>query len=192
MDLKEDEDMQDAEGEASGIGSHEDEEDSEVEEEEEAGDPSDFIDVLDVLDGRGLPESEDEGAGSSQKAESSKEGHAVIRDLAESDEKEDEDDEDEAEAVSDDDEEFDAEDDVSQEESNHHVSASEEEDEAEDPDALASLQTFIAGLDAGQKRKAPEDETVVSQEEKKVKKRKFLKERTEAGAENEFAAHLGL
>lgn len=188
----EDEDMEDAQQDASESGD---------EEEEEEGDPSEFIDVLDILDGRGEPLSEDKGAEPEVDA-LKKMGE---KDLAESDEDdeveaEDEDEQNEEDvgadfhrAESDEEEEEDASEGSQEgEESDHDISASEGEDDAENPDALTNLQTFLTSLDAGQKRKVPEDETTAQQDEKKAKKRKFLKERTEAGAENEFAAHVGM
>lgn len=188
VDLNEDEDMEDAQQEASGS-------DEDEEEEEEEGDASDFIDILDVLDGRALPEDVDEVPKTdiSRRKEdiSVEEDEEEEEDVAEEEGLEDsedpEADPDEAES--------DAEvegSEAASEESDQAISASEDERETEGPDALANLHTFLSGLDpdAGQKRKASEDETT-TQDEKKVKKRKFLKERTEVGAENAFAAHVG-
>lgn len=68
------------------------------------------------------------------------------------------------------------------------ISASENEDEG-DVSALDHLERFVTNLDAGQKRKSPEPEAGV--EAPKAKKRRLLPEQTEAGEENEFAAHVG-
>lgn len=72
------------------------------------------------------------------------------------------------------------------------ISASEDEDEEESPH-IDSLQTFITSLDAGQKRKASDDEDESSRPsaETRPQKRRLLHEQTEAGIENEFAAHTG-
>jgi U3 small nucleolar RNA-associated protein 14 len=61
-------------------------------------------------------------------------------------------------------------------------------DDEADVDALHNLGQFISNLDSSTKRKAAEDEsTAVVEDKTPRKKRKLLKERNEAGAENEFA-----
>ena len=60
------------------------------------------------------------------------------------------------------------------------LSASDEEPSL---DALASLETFVSGLDTSHKRKAS-PETNVS--DTRARKRRMINERTESGVENEF------
>ncbi|KAI0673820.1 Utp14 protein-domain-containing protein [Trametes maxima] len=145
--------------------------------EEEEGDPSEFIDVLDVLDGRGEPESEDdkpevEGAGTSFiQAEniSGDEEDDTMGDEGEVSEDEENDD---------DDEEMD--------------STSEGAADEQDDSALQELESFVTGLDAGQKRKAPDEEDDKNGgNAQRARKRRLLPEFTEAGAENEFAVPSG-
>ena len=56
-------------------------------------------------------------------------------------------------------------------------------DEEASLDALASLETFVSGLDTSHKRKAS-PETNVS--DTRARKRRMINERTESGVENEF------
>ena len=56
-------------------------------------------------------------------------------------------------------------------------------DEEPSLDALASLETFVSGLDTSHKRKAS-PETNVS--DTRARKRRMINERTESGVENEF------
>ena len=60
--------------------------------------------------------------------------------------------------------------------------------------ALQELESFVTGLDAGQKRKASDEDDAVAggADSKRARKRRLLPELTEAGAENEFAPALGL
>ncbi|KAI0094168.1 Utp14 protein-domain-containing protein [Irpex rosettiformis] len=148
---------------------------SEEEEEEEEGDPDEFIDVLDMLDGRGEPQSEDD----IKKVD--KRGHHEVRAQV--------DDEDESASSEEDDDE--EEDDDADEPIEPDYTPSDLEDE--DPSALANLETFITNLDAGRKRKAPEDEpfTTQGQQDRATRKRRLLKEQTQVGVENEFAAQPG-
>lgn len=195
VDLNEDEeDVPEQEQSVSGSDSDDEEE------EEEEGEPDEFIDVLDILDGRGEPENEDD-AGEVKKEDAlrRKGTKAITSSQQDSDEyedehesqNEDEDMVDDARSAGSDNEDSDSEA-LQDEESDHHISASDVEDDIENPDALANLQTFLTSLDAGQKRKAPTDGTTTEQDaEKRPKKRRFLQEKTEAGAENEFAAHVG-
>ena len=170
-------------------------EDEDDEEEEEEGDPSEFIDVLDILDGRGEPESEDDVGEvereSLQKASDMRKpgaGEGSDEDAMEEDEQEveqgqaDGGDEDEDENNEDEDEDEDA------------PPLTIEADDAEvDDSALQNLESFISGLDAGSKRKAPEDSDAsdLRVDEPKKQKRRILKEQTQVGAENEFAALSG-
>ena len=105
-------------------------------------------------------------------------GHSVVEESLENSDEE----------AEDEDEEFD------EEEEAHIVSASEDEDEGEEgSNALQELESFVTGLDAGQKRKAPDEDDAVADgaDSKRARKRRLLPELTEAGAENEFAAVLG-
>ena len=62
-------------------------------------------------------------------------------------------------------------------------------DDEADVDALQNLGQFISNLDSSAKRKTSEGEgAAVVEDNPPRKKRKLLKERNEAGAENEFAA----
>ncbi|KAI0687976.1 Utp14 protein-domain-containing protein [Cytidiella melzeri] len=148
----------------------ESEDDSDVEED---GDSAEFIDVLDILDGRGEPESEDiqskdrEGSSSIRVSTGSNDDEEGGQDNGESSENDDD------EAVA----------------SQRASSVS----EAEDEDALHNLGEFITNLDAGQKRKAPDDEPdALHEHDKRVRKRRLLKEQTQIGTENEFAAQPGI
>ena len=150
---------------------------------EEEGDPSEFIDVLDVLDGRGDPDSGDDmgeverqdqasAKGNREGAEEG-DGEGVDEDMERSEEDSDEQSEDE-------------------EETGIVISASEGEEDEGGDSALQELEHFVSSLDAGQKRKAlDEDDVQHGGDSKPARKRRLLRERTEAGAENEFAAALG-
>ncbi|KAH9897707.1 Utp14 protein-domain-containing protein [Cubamyces lactineus] len=180
VDLDEDEDG--AKSDAQAEEASEVDEDEDDEEEEEEGDPSEFIDVLDVLDGRGEPESENEQGEvekeGAQKAQASKK----MTDTDEEDEGMDS----EEDGDSDEGSEEEGED-----EDEEMISASDAEEEGDDS-ALLDLENFVSGLDAGQKRKVPDDEDGKDGEDvKRARKRRLLPERTEAGAENEFVASSG-
>ena len=148
-----------------------DEDDSEEEEEEE-GDDDEFIDLLDVLDGKGgIDVTSDSEKASNRSAENPSL-------------KIDDKDEENAELSS-------------HEDSNSNSgSASEEEEEKLDfdpsddeemPEALDQLNNFVSNLDVtSTKRKATEDPSEVGAA--RARKRRLVKERTEAGAENEFRA----
>ena len=137
--------------------------DNEVEEE---GEPDEFFDVLDILDGRADPLS-----GGEQSAPPPRQDEISH---ASSDEQEDE-----QEADDNDDHDMDV------EEAGRFAPS---DDEA-DLDALDNLGQFISNLDPSTKRKIFEDEGLTEAEGNAPrKKRKLLKERNEAGAENEFAA----
>ncbi|KAH9950956.1 Utp14-domain-containing protein [Amylocystis lapponica] len=177
VDLNEDEDAQ--------ASAHSKDSDSDEEEEEE-GDPDEFIDVLDIMDGKGeADDGEELGKVEVERKQSrrvQKNTKAVAQQLHrdKDEEEEDEDDIHSAEEASSD---------VSEEYTDHHISASDAEDDREDASALQNLEQFVTSLDAGQKRKAPDDDDADAPAP--VRKRRILKERTEAGAENEFAAHVG-
>lgn len=163
---------------------HEEEEESDSaaeseQEEEEEGDPSEFIDVLDVLDGRGGPDID--------QASKDRKGKPVggkTKDNGESEEAMDEDDSHEGY------EDGEEENSVVPEPDSVMIEADEDE---VDESALDNLDTFITGLDTGKKRKVPEDAdaTDAQSEEPQKRKRRMLKEQTQVGAENEFAAQAG-
>ncbi|CAL1694682.1 unnamed protein product [Somion occarium] len=164
-------------------------EDSAADDEEE-GDPEDFIDVLDMIDGKGPAESADEGEHTQKEERPSASKARVEGDDVPHLEDEDEDMHDEEdEGISSDE---------SEEDESHispmddAISASGDEDD-DVGTSLHDLQSFITNLDAGQKRKAPDDEAAPTTEtgEARRQKRRMLKERTEAGEENEFAPHRG-
>ena len=147
-------------------------EDDSEEEEEEEGDDDEFIDLLDVLDGKG---------GIDVTSDSEK---PSIRSAEYPSLKIDDKDEEDAELSS-------------HEDSNSNSgSASEEEEEKLDfdpsddeemPEALDQLNNFVSNLDVtSTKRKATEDPSEVGAA--RARKRRLVKERTEAGAENEFRA----
>lgn len=170
MDLNEDSDEVQSKAEIEDASEASDGDDDD---EEEEGDPSKFIDVLDVLDGRGDPESEDEH-------QDAKKTSSLKTDAAQMSEDEEEDEEMNSEEDSEEDE----------DEDDKMGSASEPEDE-EDDSALQDLEQFVSGLDAGQKRKAPDEDDGKDVDPKPAaRKRRLLPERTELGAENEFAPAL--
>lgn len=126
--------------------------------EEEEGDPSEFIDILDILDGRGDPVDDEDHTTKPS---------IDVDPASDADSEEDQEDEEEE----DDDEEF------------KGISIDADEDGDAPEDALDSLNTFVNSLSSSSKRKAEDADT-----EKPRKRRSVLKERTEAGAENEFLA----
>ncbi|KAL0952160.1 hypothetical protein HGRIS_008776 [Hohenbuehelia grisea] len=166
VDLNEDDDMAGSDGDSV----HGDQ-DVDGDEEEEDGDPSEFIDVLDILDGKGDPFDEDEVAGLSSGASTSRPAEA---DSEEEDPASENDDADSAEEDA---------------QGGASISASDlESDDDVNGEALDELQDFITQLNpltASTKRKAL-DESEASA--KPVKRRHVIKERTEAGAESEFGA----
>ncbi|OBZ79687.1 Uncharacterized protein C57A7.06 [Grifola frondosa] len=185
VDLNEDSDVEDAA--ISSQSEHEDEGDDDEGEEEEAGDADEFIDVLDIMDGRGEPDSGDD------RGKVVRENGVPEKEMKDAEETlqtlEDEDDE--MDGLSGDDEQCESE--AEEDDPHEGISASEAEDE-ENPSALQDLESFVTGLDAGQKRKAPDDDDETAQQGADVaraRKRRILQEKSEAGAENEFAAHLG-
>jgi U3 small nucleolar RNA-associated protein 14 len=137
---------------------------SEVEEE---GEPDEFFDVLDILDGRvDLLSDEEPPTAPSREEQTSR-------------------------ASSDGDEEEEEADDDGDDQDMDHEPGDQlipSDDEA-DIGALQNLGQFISNLDPSAKRKASEDQDAAAAEVNAPrKKRKLLKERNEAGAENEFAA----
>ncbi|KAI9060478.1 Utp14-domain-containing protein, partial [Trametes sanguinea] len=181
VDLNEDSDGAKSELDEEEASEGNDDEDEDDEDEEE-GDPEDFLDVLDVLDGRANLEGEEVNPEAGKARTSSQQQEA-----AQPEEKGDEDEE----MGSGEDEEDDEEDDDDDEEDDDDQMLSPSEDEG-DESALQELESFVTGLDAGQKRKAPDDEdSKDAADAKRARKRRLLPERTEAGAENEFIASSG-
>ncbi|KAK1223331.1 hypothetical protein PQX77_013808 [Marasmius sp. AFHP31] len=142
------------------------------EEEEESGEDDEFIDVLDILDGRGEPQDEDEDTAKVSKVSPPKQKPQDSEDG--SDDGQDEDDEDEDE----------------EDDENISISLSDAEDDA--AGALDDLQNFVSSLDpsstTSKKRRADDGEEHSGEptETTQPKKRRILKEQTEAGEENEF------
>lgn len=140
--------------------------DSSVSEAEE-GEPNEFFDVLDILDGRADPLSDDELPTAPSR------GNGTSRASSDGGEEEEEADDDE--------------DDLGMDLEPEDLFMP-SDDEA-DVGALQNLGQFVSNLDSSTKRKTHEDEGAATAEDNAPrKKRKLLKERNEAGAENEFAA----
>ena len=138
--------------------------DSEAEEE---GEPDEFFDVLDILDGRADPLSDEEPPAVPSREKQTSRASSN---------------EDEEEEVADSDG---GDQDMDPGLEDQFIPS---EDEA-DVDALQNLGQFISNLDSSAKRKTSEDGgAAVAEDNAPRKKRKLLKERNEAGAENEFAA----
>lgn len=134
---------------------------SEVEEE---GEPDEFFDVLDILDGRADPLSDDEPSVTPPR----KNGILHVPSEEEPEQETDDGGEDH---------------DMNTEGADRLTPS----DDEPDLDALDDLGRFISNLGSSTKRKNSEDEGV-AESNVPPKKRKLLKERNEAGAENEFAA----
>ena len=67
-----------------------------------------------------------------------------------------------------------------------------DDEEVADPSALDHLESFITSLDTGSKRKASEvRDATDSADDKRKRRRRMLKEQTQAGVESEFAAQAG-
>ncbi|KAG6856329.1 hypothetical protein H0H87_005530 [Tephrocybe sp. NHM501043] len=160
VDLNEDEDQDILQGEDE----DDDDDDEREEEEEEEGDPDDFFDVLDILDGRGQLENDDTAPKPSGQTETASKPPGDI-------------DEDEGE-----------EDGSTGSDSEIEESLDSASDlSGDEPEALDELQNFISTLDpSAKKRKAVDADGDAPTPRKQ--RRLGLKERTEAGAENEFRA----
>ena len=174
MDLNEDQDMEDAEG------SHSDDADEDEDDyEEEEGEDNEFIDLLDVLDGKGELET---GSDADDRAK-----HPINDERKFSEDGDDGkegDDEEVGGRVDNDDDDGYEEDSVESDDGKLVSTPSDMEDAA--PEALDELQTFISTLSpTAKKRKALE---VNAPDRSRKQRRLSLKERTEAGAENEFRA----
>lgn len=175
VNLDEDEDMESNNDKSEG-------DDTSEEEEEEEGEDDEFIDLLDVLDGKGDIDmgSDDEITSKPASGSSSRDAETEkYKELEHSDE-DSEDNEDSEEEEDDDDD-----------ESEDDQMSVEPSDDEEAPEALDQLNDFVSKLDATvKKRKAPEDDSnTFDIAEARSRKRRFTKERTEAGDENEFRAH---
>ncbi|KAF8195123.1 Utp14-domain-containing protein [Pholiota molesta] len=172
VNLDEDEDMESSEEKA-------EENDSSEEEEEEEGDDDEFFDVLDVLDGRGDigTGSDAEGAAKSKSAQAStSQVDAAPPTYEEMEQEEDENSEEDSEEEDDD-------------EPQDQDMTFDPSDDEEAPEALDQLNDFVSSLDVtAKKRKAPEEDGAATSADARARKRRFLKERTEAGDENEFRA----
>ncbi|KAJ3885140.1 Utp14-domain-containing protein [Lentinula edodes] len=167
VDLNEDEDEDDAEPQES----ERDNGDADNEDGEESGEDDEFINVLDILDGRGEPLNDEDNdalpASFRGNLVLAKEGDEGMEDSADEEDEEDE---------------KEVDDEGEGDEDRISISLSEAEDEADG--ALDDLQTFISSLDptssGSRKRKADGEEPEHS------RKRRVIKERTEAGVESEF------
>lgn len=160
----------------------------EEEEEEELGDPDEFIDVLDILDGRGEPYIEEHeyadiagGKGADQgSVEPAEDAHMLTQHEENSDNSSEG--EDEAE---DEDEEIEA-------QSGDIAVSADEDGDGDSPAALEGLQTFISRLDAtvdsgGERKRKAEAEVG---QDAPPRKRKAIREKTEAGKESEAGVYL--
>src|ERR1700691_6291134 len=148
--------------------SHDKDQDDEMED----GDSDEFIDVLAVFDGKGEADDESESGGVIKQDVKGIQ-MALKADGDSASEVEDEEDDEEG-----------------SDEEAIVLSASDGEDDPS-PEALASLENFISTLDPSKKRKAPADDdgsTPADADEPRSRKRRTIKERTEAGLENEFGA----
>ncbi|KAG5724388.1 hypothetical protein E4T56_gene16087 [Termitomyces sp. T112] len=153
--------------------------DDEEEDEEEEGDSDEFIDILDVLDGRGEVDWNSDNEATTKHSERNRGTRSQPRDTDEDEEREEEGEIDKEMRESD------SEEDASDEEEKFAFTPSDTEDV--EPDALVDLQNYISTLDTtAKKRKVSEDDTSVGVERTRKQRRVTLKERTEAGAENEF------
>jgi len=143
------------------------------EDEEEEGDDDEFIDLLDVLDGKGdIDMGSDDGKAGASRTDSVEQEGSELQQDEESDEEDSGVESDEDPAAAEDEE---------------IAFVPSEDDEA--PEALDQLQQFVSGLDVtSKKRKAPEDSSAPNAEAR-ARRRRLMKERTEAGDENEFRAH---
>lgn len=168
VDLNEDEDMAAPEGDSADSSDDEEEEEGE-------GEDDDFIDLLDILDGKGEV---DNGSDTEnfQKPTIKATERPDTRVGADDDQQDDDMVDNESYEESDNGDE------------NFRLSSLGSEDEA--PEALDDLQNFISTLDpSAKKRKAPADDEATQNLDRSRKQRRVtIKERTEAGAENEFRA----
>lgn len=163
MDLNEDEDQVE-EGQ-------DEEDDGDEEEEETEGDEGEFISLVDVLDGKGDTDMDDDENSALKRSLTKK--AAFAREVVANDKDTDEENEGAEESSSGEEEQFDF---------------FPSDDEAA-PEALDELENFVTSLETSdKKRKDHPDATATTSQEPKRKKRQIIKERTEAGTENEFRA----
>lgn len=175
VDLNEDEDIN---GRSEDSASDDDVGDSD---EEEEGEDDEFINVLDVLDGQGEVDNLSDDDESSKKP--TKEQKQISSLLLRSNDEENE----EIVGNGDDDE---SDDDESPHEDEEITLSVSEDEDADVGDAIGRLDEFVSGLPtSGTKRKLMGDDEVENASNDQVKRRKkFLKDRTEGGVENEFGA----
>ena len=133
-------------------------------EEMEEGNSDEFFDILDVFDGK--TEVDEESQPRNLKRDGDANGSAVLKMVEE--------------CVDEDEDEEDDNDEEDEEDETMALSASDEEPS---PEALASLDMFISGLDTSHKRKEPPEANVT---DTRARKRRMIKERTESGVESEF------
>ncbi|KAF9528093.1 Utp14 protein-domain-containing protein [Crepidotus variabilis] len=150
------------------------EQEQQSDEEEEEGDDDEFLDILDVLDGKGelFTGSADEKASLTRGVNSNLLEQTT---QLESVDKEDEDEDDEEKSQE------------SSEDEDHDMLLAPSDNE-DFPDALNQLNDFVSGLDTStKKRKIRDGESEGAQiGAERARKRRLLKEKTEAGEENEF------
>ncbi|KAJ8688848.1 hypothetical protein PTI98_013593 [Pleurotus ostreatus] len=149
---------------------------SEDEEDEEDGDPSDFIDILDVLDGKGEVDTGSDAGDEDRSAGPAGSHLATHRHSADESDSPDSASEEEARSMDDD---------------APGITISDDEDDTMDTtEALDNLQNFVTNLGGLESPKGiAKRKGDASQNPQPAKRRHIIKERTEAGAENEFGAH---
>ena len=130
-----------------------------------------FFDILDVFDGKA--EVDEISESKNQRHDADSKGSTVPKMIEESI------DENEGEGESESESEVGG----SGDDDDDEIIALSASDEEASLDALASLETFVSGLDTSHKRKAS-PETNVS--DTRARKRRMINERTESGVENEF------
>lgn len=189
MDLNEDEEMQEVEEGHLDNEEEEEDDDDEEEEEEEEGEDDEFIDVLDVLDGRG--EIDDESNVVDRPRPTIEERGRSFFETGDGDDHED--DREGGENTDSDD----SMEDPSADDDDDDVVFAPSDTEDAPPEALDVLQNFISALSPlSKKRKAFDDADTSSSAlvaRSRKQRRLSLKERTEAGVENEFRAqHSGM
>ena len=135
---------------------------------ESDGDDDEFLDVLDVLDGRGDPDFGDESDGDIRGGKDPENESGGDEDEEEEDGDEEEDEEEDGEM--------------------NRAFAPSDAEQQSDEEALDNLDAFVSKLEPGKKRKAEDEpsDAAVSAGVAPKPKRRMLKERTEAGVENEF------
>jgi U3 small nucleolar RNA-associated protein 14 len=177
VDLDEDEDMEDVEKQRSDNSG-----------EEEEGEDDEFIDILDVLDGKGEIDTGSDAEGRPKPALQYHEGKPILEAAADADFGEGDVGDDTDDATDDGDDSGEN----SQDNDDEEFSFTHSDTEDAVPEALDDLQNFISTLNPiGKKRKAlegPDASSSAATERSRKQRRLSLKERTEAGAENEFRA----